>query len=142
MLTLVTQHADPTSGWDIATALGTVAAAIATVAAIVAALVVATTDRRAADKAITEQMEAARNRQSREHEIELLLSINGQLARFRAYPGAPQQAEAQEVLRGLKHALPRTPTYAPLVESLDFRVFNTTEAQRIAADLIREVSER
>jgi hypothetical protein len=142
MIVAVSQHAASTTGWDVAAALGTIAAAVATAAAVVVALVVGAKDRRAADGAVQAQMAAARRRAAQEHEIELLLAINDQVARYRAHPGAPQQAEAQAVLRGLKHALPEAPEYEPLVQALDSRRFNTSEAQTIAAGLIREVAQR
>ena len=125
---------------------------MATAVAVVVALWTGARARSAADKALQDQLDAARDRQAEqhaelrerqaadhaelrerqtaeheelrrrqglEHEIDLLLAINEQAARLRAYGGAPQQREARIILRGLRQALPDKAEYQALVDALD-----------------------
>jgi len=95
MRTYVTQHADA-SGWDIATSIGTIAAAIATAAAVIAAFVVAQRERTAAAVAQDALHTTQREKEAREHEIDLLLVLGRLVGEYRANPtsGAHYQGRA------------------------------------------------
>jgi hypothetical protein len=93
------------SGWTIFAAWGAFIGALATPSAVVAALVSARNDRRAARKALEDQWAHDRDRQAREHELDLLIRLQEQVALARSQQTAPQGAAASEVAGGLVLAL-------------------------------------
>jgi hypothetical protein len=115
---VIAPAADPVSGWDIATAIGTIAAALATAGAIVAALLIARSDRREAARANREQiaaareaqdrqLEAARDARVREHEVDLLLRLIDLIAKHRMRsPGSAEREEIELKAFGILLSLP------------------------------------
>lgn len=94
------------SGWEVAAAVGTIGGAAATLLAVVAALVVGARDRRAADRALQQQLDAQRDARAREHHLDLLLELQSLLAITIVYRGGPQSREAELKMVGLLLALP------------------------------------
>src|SRR4051794_16966960 len=94
------------SGWEVATAIGTILGAAATAAAVIAALLIGAKDRRAADAALRRQIEAAERARKREHELDLLLSLSKQVAVRASLRGTREATEAEAVGLGILQALP------------------------------------
>ena len=98
--------------WDQITAIGAFVGAFATTAAVIVALVLGAKDRRAAQESVEQQLAAQGAARSREHELDLLLQLQAQVARYLAYRNMPQQGEADEMIRGILLAI-RDPAGLP-----------------------------
>jgi hypothetical protein len=135
---LGTLAANTTSGWDRATAIGTIAAATVAAAGLIVSLVIAGSDRRAADKRAVDDRRSAddravkdrqaaddraasdrlaiREQYERQHLVSLLLRMGEEYGRYVAYGGMPQASEAVQNMQLLAAALPGG-SYAALLRT-------------------------
>jgi hypothetical protein len=100
-----------TSGAQLATAIGTIAAAAAAAGGLGVALIINAKDRQAASDLAEADRAAARDDERRRYIVSLLLKLGEQLGIQQAYAGAPQAAESGQQIRLLLHALPEDCAY-------------------------------
>lgn len=101
MLLDVIQHAHEVTGWDKATAIGTIGGAVATAGAVIAAFVVAQRERKAAADAQAQLLDAQRAKDAREHELDLLLTLGRLVGEHMGNPNGGARLQGRAIVLSL-----------------------------------------